>query len=63
MKDKRPVGFRPTLRPDAKSTLDFFVSRGVVSYSGWDEIYFYLDKNGEMVILDFALDEWFNQKD
>lgn len=63
MKDKRPVGFRPTLRPDVKSTLDFFVSRGVVSYSGWDEIYFYLDKNGEMVILDFALDEWFNQKD
>jgi hypothetical protein len=53
---------RPTLSPEVRSTLDFFVARGIINYSSWDECYFQLTPEGGFVILDYALDEWFKKK-
>ena len=61
MPEKKKL-YRPPLAPDVKDTLDFFVARGIINYSSWDECYFYLAKNNDLIILDFALDEWFKRK-
>jgi hypothetical protein len=59
---EKKKSYRPPIAPDVKDTLDFFVARGIINYSSWDECYFYLAKNNDLIVLDFALDEWFKRK-
>jgi hypothetical protein len=53
---------RTSLPPNVKDTLDFFVDKGIINYSSWDECYFYLSKDNDLIILDFALDELFKSE-
>lgn len=54
MPEKRKA-YRPELGSEARKILDAFVKLGLINYSSWDECYFYLDKNGHLIVLDFLL--------
>jgi hypothetical protein len=53
--------FRPDLGSEARKVLDAFVKLGLINYSSWDECYFYWDKNGHLIVLDFMLYELINK--
>lgn len=59
---EKKKSYRPPIAPDVKDTLDFFVAKGIINYSSWDECYFYWNKEGHLIVLDFVLDEWLKRK-
>jgi hypothetical protein len=52
---KKRKAYRPDLGSEARKILDAFVRLRIINYSSWDECYFYLDKNGQLIVLDFLL--------